>query len=224
MNNKIRCLIILLLLSAQTFSQNTKNNEKRFFLSGGYGLAGSFFVRSYQEWAPSPGYRAFFKKNFIGTAQNIALGVAFKKKYELRVGLNFQHFTRQIELKNTTNNVTIDLDHTIHHRDYMWFGSVDKNFPKGNHIFSFGLGIYYLRPKQEEVELFSGSNSSLFTNIERDYNNSRLEEAGAFIEAAYEYRFQPKVNLGIKTQFYYTISAGYAESITLIPYVKILFK
>ena len=223
MKKLIICVLCLIPLSKSSFSQNNASNDKKFFLSAGYGLAGSFFVRSYQEGAPFPGYIAFFNKNFIGTAQNIAVGLTLNKNYEIKIGLNFQHFTRQISLTDTTNNVIIYVDNTIHHRDYMWFASGDKSFSKEKYQLSCGLGIYYLRPKQEEVELFTGNNSALLNYVERDYNNSRLEEGGIFIEIAYEYKFQPKVNLGIKSQFYYTISAGYAESITLIPYFKILF-
>jgi hypothetical protein len=94
--------------------------------------------------------------------------------------------------------------------------SYDMKFTSPNS----GLGVYYLRPKQEEISIYY---PSFFENIERNYQNSRLEEGGVFIHFAYEYKFQSKVNLGIKTQFYYTLTAGYAESITLLPYVKIIF-
>lgn len=217
---------IFLLITIYTLScfSQTKLEKKqpggKFFLSGGYGFAGSFFVRSYEEFAPLATYKVFYKKKFIGVAQNIALGINLKKNYQLKIGLNFQHFTRGIKTKDTLNNVIINLDHTIHHRDYIWFAGVNRNFDIKKHFFSTGLGIYYLRPKQEEVEIYY---PSYFANIERDYANSNLEEGGVYAEFSYEYKFQPKVNLGIKTQFYYTATAGYAESITLLPYIKINF-
>ena len=80
--------------------------------------------------------------------------------------------------------------------------------------------VNYLRPKQEEVEIYF---PSYFGNIERSYKNNRLEEGGLYAEFDYKYKFQPKVNLGVKTQFYFTATTGYAESITFFPYIKILF-
>lgn len=198
-------------------AQTKEKASSKFFLSTGYGLAGSFFVRSYQESLPFPssGYKAFFKKNFIGNAQNIAFGIHLKKKIDLKVGLNFQHFTRQINSKDTLSGVLIYLDHTIHHRNYIWYASINKKYPKREHQFSWGLGLYYIRSQQEEVEI---SPPRFYQNLERN-----LEEAGSFIELAYEYKFQPKVNIGIKTQFYYTISTGEPESVTLFPFIKINF-
>lgn len=210
----------ILFYSLNVYSQKTVENKKKdkFFITTGYGLAGSFFVRSYDEFAPIPRYKTFYKKNFVGVAQNIAIGINLEKNYQIRIGLNFQNFTRKIKSKDTLSDLTINLDHTIHHRDYMWFAGVNKNFEIKKHIFSPGLGIYYLRSKQEEVEIYF---PSYFADIERDFKNSRLNEGGVYTEFSYEYKFQPKVNLGIKTQFYYTLSTWEAESITLFPYIKI---
>lgn len=217
------CLIISILYFSHSslFAQKNNSHKPKFFISAGYGLAGSFFVRSYEEPpADFTGYKEFTKKNFIGAVQNIAIGLHLKKNIEIKGGLNFQHFTRKIKARDTLSGVIIDLDHTIHHRDYMWFGNFNKNYNKKNHVFSWGLGLYYLRPQQEEVTI---SPPRFFQNRERNQKNSRLNEGGSFLELAYEYKFQPKVNIGVKTQFYYTLSAGYPESITLFPYIKINF-
>ena len=101
----------------------------------------------------------------------------------------------------------------------MWFGSVNKNIERKKNNFLFGMGLYYLRPKQEEVVIYP----NFVQNRERDFQTSKLEEGGAFIEFAYEYKFQPKVNLGLKSQFYHTITSGEAISVTLFPYIKISF-
>lgn len=213
-------ILFFISISSISYSQNKKPYEvkNKFFISAGYGLAGSFFVRSYEEFAPLPTYKVFYKKHFVGVSQNLAIGINLKKNYQLRTGINFQHFTRRIKTKDTLNNVIINFDHTIHHRDYMWFVGVNKNFEVKKHIFSPGLGIYYLRPKQEEVEIFY---PGYVANIENDYHLGNLEEAGVFVEFSYEYKFQAKVNLGIRSQFYYTASAATVESITLFPYIKI---
>lgn len=215
---KILSLFILAnLLAIIVNAQNGKTGK--FFITTGYGIAGSFFVRSYDEFAPVSNYKVFEKKKFIGNAQNFSIGYKLKNNWYVQLGINFQHFTRHINSRDTLGNVLLINDHTIHHRDYMWFGSFGKSFPVKKHLFIPAFGIYYLRPKQQEVEIYP----AYFANIERDYHNSRLEEGGAFIEFAYEYKFQPKVNLGIKSQFYYTISTGEPESVTLFPYIKINF-
>ncbi len=222
---KYSLIFITLFLTFLQKSYSQKNGKdvrkEKIFITAGFGLAGSFFVRSYEEFSPVPNAQLFEKKHFIGNAQNIAVGINLKKGYQVRIGMNFQHFTKTIKVIDTINSVLIKLDHDIHHRDYMWYGAISKNFEKGKHILIPGIGIYYLRSKQEEIEIQPSLN--YFINIERNYKNSYLEEAGVFTEFAYEYKFQPKVNLGVKTQFYFTASAGTAESVTLFPYIKINF-
>ncbi|RYY43668.1 MAG: hypothetical protein EOO06_19380 [Chitinophagaceae bacterium] len=209
------------LISIKSISQNTTPTKSRFYLSSSYGLAGSFFVRSYDENPfPNSSFRYFYKKRFIGVAQNFGAGVQLKNNWEIQTGINFQHFTRHITTVETISGATLHIDKDIHHRDHMWYGNVRKNYSKTNNVFAWGFGLFYSRPKQEEIEIYQ---QGVINLTERTFKNSRLNEAGAFAELAYEYKFQPKVNLGIKTQFYYTITAGYPESVTLFPYIKILF-
>lgn len=218
---KILYLITFLLCTIPAFSQISDQQEKKskFFVTAGYGLAGSFFVRSYDEFAPFQRYKTFYKKSFVGVAQNIAVGINLKKNYTLKAGLNYEHFTRKVKSNDTINGVNIKLDHTIDHRNYMWFGGVNKLYQNKKHIFSPGLGLYYLRPVQEEVEVYY---PNYVGDVERNFKNSSLEEAGVFGELEYEYIFQSKVHLGIKTQFYYTASSGEAESIALYPFIRIM--
>lgn len=206
--------IFSLLVASQAGAQN------RFFINAGYGLAGSFFVRSYDEFNPLQGSKVFYKKHFAGVAQNAAIGLHLKKNWDVKAGINYQHFTRKIQSLDTINYIVVNFDHDIHHRDYMWYSSVSKSIDTRKHFWGFGLGLYYLLPKQEEVEIVK---PVYIASVERNQKNSRLNEAGSFAEVFYEYRFQPKVNLGIRGQFYYTVSAGYAESVTLFPFVKISF-
>lgn len=209
-------------MSCVSFAQNSPG--KKFSLSLGYGLAGSFFVRSYEETLPFPSnnYRAFYKKKFIGNGQNLSLGYRLSKNYEIKGGINFQHFTRRVKARDTLASVFIYLDNTIHERDYMTFASLNRVFERKKHIFNTGLGLYYLRPQSETIEYGTGR-PDFYANIENNFENSNEEEGGVFMELAYEYKFQPKVNIGLKTQFYYTLSTWSAESVTLFPYIKILF-
>lgn len=214
---------LIFILSSSFFNINAQEKalpkKQFFFVSVGYGLAGSFFVRSYEEFAPVNHYAVFYKKNFVGVAQNIQIGITLKKNYNLLLGYGFQHFTRKINFRDTISGVLVILKHTIHHRDYIWTGGINKDFEIRKHILSTGIGIYYLRSKQEEVEVYY---PNLVNNTERDYKTNRLEEAGVSVNFSYEYKFQTKVNIGIRTQFNYTVSTGAPESVTLYPFIKLL--
>lgn len=177
-------------------------------------------MRSYYEFAPTSTYKIYQKKNFVGNAQNAVIGYKLRNNWDIQFGINFQHFTRYIDTKDTLSGVLLVNYGTIHHRDYMWYGSVHKSYHRKKNALSGGIGIYYFRPKQHEIEIMY---PSYYSNIERDFQHNNLEEGGVFAEFAYEYDFQPKVKLGVKTQFYYTLSTGTPESVTLMPTIKILF-
>jgi len=215
MTKETLSVLCAFLCASQLFSQE----KNKLFLTAGYGIAASFFVRSYEEFDPAPGAKVFYKKNFVGVAQNAGIGIYFGKTWEARVGINYQHFTRRVESFDNLNNIEIKFQKEIHHRDYMWYANAAKKMDLQKLLFLFGVGLYYLLPKQEEIEI----EPSFVGDIERDQKHYNLNEGGSFIELGYEYKFQSKVNLGFKTQFYYTLSAGYAESLALYPYVKILF-
>lgn len=216
--------ILLLLINFQIFSQNISRDKSRFSISAGYGLAGSFFVNEYVEALPFPasGYRNFAKKNFLGSSQQINVGFKLNKHYELNVGLHFQHFTRRVKVTDTLSNVVISLDNTIHERNHIYLGNINRVFERKKSLYYAGMGLYYIRPISESIEYGSGT-PNFYSNYEARYDNSKQEEGGAFVEFAYEYKFQPKVNIGLKTQFFYTISIASAEAITFFPYIKILF-
>lgn len=62
------------------FAQDQKDKDPQFFFSAGYGLVGSFFVRTVEEFTPIPQHKIFYKKKFIDAAQNAAFGYSFIKK------------------------------------------------------------------------------------------------------------------------------------------------
>ena len=217
----MKLFLIFIFTSLISIAGNAQDSTHgKFFITTGYGLAGSFFVRSYDEFIPTSNYKIYQKKNFIGNAQNAAIGYKLRNNWDVRFGINFQHFTRHIDTRDTLSGVLLINYGTIHHRDYMWYGSVHKSYHRKKHALSGGMGLFYFRPKQQEIDIIQ---PRFYSNIERDIHRGNLEEGGAFIEFAYEYDFQPKVKLGVKTQFYYTLSTGTPESVTLMPTIKILF-
>jgi len=215
-------LFSLFLLS--NLKSKAQQKEKKIFISAGYGLAGSFSVKSYIESLPFPSaqYGKFAKKNFIGNAQQFNVGYRLSKNYQLNAGIHFQRFTRRVKATDTLLSVVIYLDNAIFEKNYIYFANVSRVFERKKQLFYAGLGLYYIRSQSEQIEYGRGI-PNFFSNYESRFDNSRAEEGGSFVEFAYEYKFQPRVNIGIKGQFYYTLSAGYAESVALFPYVKILF-
>lgn len=200
----------------------------RFDFSLGYGVAGSFFVRSYDESVIYADDIKMYKKDFIGSNRSLDLGLNFKRGYSLRLGLNRQQFSKEIEYVGYLDQWQIELDRRIYHVDNIFSLSLDKRFiinnPKGKssrHALIPGIGIYYIRSYQNEIDILYSLR--IYRDVERNYNNSGLEEAGAFIHAGYEYLFQPKMRIGINGRFNYTISTGEPESISLTPFVRFLF-
>lgn len=224
MKNFLYIFALLFFFVGQAMSQNVNKKESKLSFSFGYGASGGFSATDYSEILPFPSaqYGNFSKKNFIGSVREFTIGYRLGKKYELNAGLNLQNFTRRVNVMDTLSTVVIRIDNTIHDRNSIFYSTMSRLFESQKNIVRIGLGVYYIRPKSESIEYGLGI-PNFISNYEARYDNSRVEEAGALIEAAYEYKFQPKAYIGFKSQFFYTLSAGYTESITLLPYIKILF-
>ncbi|RPD44213.1 hypothetical protein [Paracnuella aquatica] len=219
-----RTLFTIGILFLANFCHSQEINS-RFHIDAGYGLAGSFFVRTVTEMPPfeAPGYREFSRKKFVGNAQNISIGYRLNERYLLKGGIHYQHFTRRVQVNQMLGPVSLTIDKSIHHRDYMYYGGINRLYLKKKAVLSGGLGLYFLASKMENIQFGSG-NPSFYNNYETTLNNSPKNlEMGAFSEFSYEYKFQTKVNLGVKAQFYFTVSAMYAESVALLPFIKINF-
>jgi len=176
-------------------------------------------VRDYDEALPFPssGYQAFFKKKFVGIAQEIAIGIHLKKNIDVKLGFNHQRFTRKVYVNDTLpRGVGLLLDHRIQHADNMWFGGMAKNYIREKSQFSWGAGIFFWSPQLHTVEIF--------TNyiIDKEFNNG-IDELGSYAELAYEYKFQSKVNIGIKSQVWYIVSGSYFNTVALFPFIKLNF-
>ncbi len=216
----IYTFFVLLFAIVHSVAQQSLQPKSKVFVTAGYGLAGSFFVRSYDEFSGPDGWKGWSKKHFIGNAQNIAVGIHLKHNIDISVGFHYQRFNRHVKFNDTLSGVAIVNDHTIYDKNNIWFGGISKSYLHKKQLFSFGIGLYYLRPQQESIDVIQ---PGLY--IDREYNqkNNGLNELGVFGELDYEYEFQPKVSIGVKGQIYYTASASYFESVTLYPYIKFNF-
>lgn len=218
---KIFSIIIISFIASRgiCIAQAKEAKPSKIFLSTGFGAAGSFYVRDYDEALPFPSsyYKAFFKKNFVGIAREIAIGLHLKKNIDLKIGFNHQRFTRKVYVNDTlSRGVGLFLDNRIQHADNMWFGGMAKNYNREKSQFSWGTGIFFWSAQQQTVEIF--------TNyiIDQEFNG-RLDELGAYAELAYEYKFQPKVNIGLKAQVWYIVSGSYFNTVALFPFIKLNF-
>src|SRR5512138_2276166 len=107
-------LSLLLLLPSFVVAQSSnKPKSHRFSFYTGYGAAGSFFVRSYDEYQTSFEV-AFYKKHFLGTNINFGIGYSTSKNSELSLRYTRQQFSRRVTYNDTfTTGGLIYLDTDI---------------------------------------------------------------------------------------------------------------
>jgi len=221
MNNKIKLLaLVFLFFSFNTFSQKNES-EKRFSLNAGYGLAGSFFASSYGKTQTSA--IEFRNKNFFGSNLFFEVEMKLKRNYSLALHYSRQTFSKSVFYENTVGINHVIIDTKIRDVNNIFGLSLNKFFTKNKNSLSIGLGPYYIAPVSEFIYISPNSTGMSVMVTESNHKNSNAGEAGAFVDFSYNYQFQPRVEIGVKSQFYYTISGNYAESITLFPYVKIKF-
>jgi hypothetical protein len=212
--------ILLLIFVKCGYAQDSVSVKyPKLILEVGYGIAGSFAVLDYSDFTPISGSKEFARKNFIGSAQNLSIGILLKKNWEIRFGVQYEHYKRWVNSVDTLQNAVVyAVDRDISHKNYMWYLGAAKKLSLKKSFITTGIGLYYLGSKVQTISIyprFVADHEQLWTGL-------RNGEAGAYIETGYEYKFQPKVHLGIKSQFYYTISLGYQESLALYPYIKII--
>jgi len=221
MNYKVKFLtFIFFFFSFNTFSQKTET-EKRFSLNAGFGLAGGIFASSYEDH--QYGSIEYLNKNFVGTNLFVEVEMKMKRNYSLALHYSRQVFSKSVYYENTIGINHVRIDTKIRDVNNIFGLSLNKSFTKNKNSLSIGLGPYYLTPLSGKVFIAEHSTGITVIVEESDPNDGYSGEAGAFVDFSYNYQFQPRVEIGVKSQFYYTISGNYAESITLFPYVKIKF-
>ena len=200
-------LFILVIIQISYLQAQTK---KRISLEINYGVGGNFFVRSYDETAPPP-VMQFYNKNFIGSIGG------FEVKYNITTNSSFNlAYAKSVNKREITydigGNATILYFH-ISHINHFYQLYYETALSKKIKYFKLHGGIYYLRMSQQEVDASPGGVSFQ----ERDFEHNKLEEGGVFFGIHFIKKIETKFDLGIKSRFYYTISANYFEAITLTP-------
>ncbi|TAE17355.1 MAG: hypothetical protein EAY72_02430 [Bacteroidetes bacterium] len=212
----MKSLVSLLLMVSFFFSlAQTKN---RFQIQANYRLNGNFFVRSYDELTSPNGATQFYNKNFVGTIGGIEVKYRIGKNTFL--GLGFDRSANSRSINYTSNVVPFYIqDFTITHWNSFHNIFVNKDFSKKKVIISTGVGLYYLRSQQQEID----ASLQGIALEQRNFKNSRLEELGASVDLEYKYKIDTHIHLGLRTRFYYTLSTAMPEAIVLAPTLSYTF-
>jgi hypothetical protein len=219
---KLNTIVLLMGIHCCCAGQQQNNFNQKISIQSGYGMAGSFFVRSYDENQTSGA--SFYRKNFIGKTMSIGISGYIGQNFDLSFNYSFQEFNKRISYQiQTINGEVIIDDHSIRHINNIYDLTIRKKFLSKTSYWLTGVGIYYLRPIQQEIDIYSSSSDLNIFIQDRRHKNHNLNEGGALMEVAYEKIVQQKFRLGIKTQLFYTISTAQFESISLYPYIKYTF-
>ena len=133
----------------------------------------------------------------------------------MSLGLAFNHSVHGRTVNFMPNNIPIFVqDFRIRNFYNFYQLVVQKNLESRNHVLSFSTGIYYQSVAWQNIDA-SINGLSL---RERNFKNSGLEDAGAFLGFQYSRKIDTHFYLGIKSRIYSTISAGASiDGITLTP-------
>ncbi len=216
-------LMILLCYYLPGQTQSIVPLNHKYSIQFGYGIAGSFFVRSYFE-NELPFETSFFKKHFIGRNLNVGISRSIGQNFHVSLNYTLQEFNKRITYSNQFGSVVFQLgEHQIRHTNNMYDLTIRKQFDRRSYSWFAGVGLYYLRPIQQEIIIDQFTNATLIRIQDRRQKYHRLNELGTLVEAGFEKKFQPRMIIGLKSQIMYTLSTQEFESATLFPYLKYTF-
>ena len=213
----MKLLIFLLSLSPFALFAQKKN---KFSFEINYGLNGNFFVRSYEEQAPPFPVTEISKKNFIGTVGGIELKYKVTKRASWGFGFAKSSNQKAINYTSNVNGVVLSIkDFDIKHVNHFYQLFYEREIIKKIPALKSQIGLFYLRPQQQEVSI--SRNGFLFE--QRNFKNSYLEEGGIFLGLHYSKKIDTKFELGVKSRVYYLISTNSIEAVTFTPTLTYLF-
>lgn len=213
----MKLLIFLLSLSPFALFAQKKN---KFSFEINYGLNGNFFVRSYEEQAPPFPVTEISKKNFIGTVGGIELKYKVTKRASWGFGFAKSSNQKAINYSSNVNGVVLSIkDFDIKHVNHFYQLFYEREIIKKIPALKSQIGLFYLRPQQQEVSI--SRNGFLFE--QRNFKNSYLEEGGIFVGLHYSKKIDTKFELGVKSRVYYLISTNSIEAVTFTPTLTYLF-
>jgi hypothetical protein len=198
--------IIALGLSVLAYTQQAH----KFSIGVNYGLQGNFFVRSYDEYAPG-GVKRFLNKNFVGTIGGVELKYNTSEHASLNLAYSQSVNKREINFNNGSGDIVSHFN--IRHINNFFQLSYETIVSKNAKWFRVNAGVYYLRSRQQEID---ASQRDLSIE-ERDYKSNGLEEGGVFLGLNLTKKIDTKLDLGLRSNIYFTVSTGAFEAVTLTP-------
>lgn len=186
--------------------------DSNFSLQMNYGIQGNFFVTNYSENALPAGYKAFYKKKFIGSIGGLELIYDINKTSAIAIAYARSTNGKVVNYTGTIQGASVNIrDLTIRHINNFYQLYYDKSIL--NKSWAAIVGIMYLRMRQQEVDLSPSS----ITFEERNFKNSKLEEAGIFAGIRYQLKIDKRFKAGLQSRLYYLVSTGALEAVTLMP-------
>lgn len=204
-------LTITFLIFAAIIAKCQTNNGVELEINYGfsYNPSADYFFETNN---PPFGY-TFYDKSTAGKISGAEIRLPISKTISL--GLAFNHSVHSRKVNFTPDNIPIFVqDFRIRNFYNFYQLVVQKNLERKNHKFSISTGIYYQSVAWQNIDA-SINGLSL---RERNFKNSGLEDAGAFLGFQYSKKIDTHFYLGIKSRIYSTISAGASiDGITLTP-------
>lgn len=187
-----------------------------------YGLNGNFFVRTYDEQGGPANKTFFYSKNFIGPIAGAELKFGLSKSSTLSFGYSRSVNKGEKNFFGQINGVDVAIeDFNIRHiNDFFQLG-YSRPFRKSIPAFSYHIGVVYLRAHQQEIMIENYDN--LISIAERNFQNSKLAEAGFYGGFQFVKKIDSRFSAGIKTSVYYLASIGVFEAVTLTPTLSYSF-
>lgn len=213
---------IFLFIFILTFVQLQAQNSTRFSIEANYGLNGNFFVRSYDELDGPSNKTYLYKKNFLGTVGGIEIKYHLNNSSALIVGYARSTNKGEKNYSGTINGINVLItDFNIRHNDNFYHVAYERNFKKSNPAFKYHIGVVVATMHQQEISIENFSDQILID--ERNFKNSKLQEAGVFGGVHFQKKIDNKFQVGIRVRGYYLISVQTFEALSLTPTLTYTF-
>jgi hypothetical protein len=188
----------------------------RFSVEANYGLNGNFFVRSYDELDGPQNKTYLYKKNFLGTIAGVELKYHLNDYSSLIAGYSRSTNKGKKNYSGSISGVNLLInDFNIRHTNNFYQLAYERRFKKTNPHIMYHFGLVVATMQQQEISIENFSNQVLID--ERDFKNSKLQEAGAFLGIHFVKKIDTKFEVGIRARVYYLVSVQSFEAITLTP-------
>ncbi len=207
---------LILLLSFQLSSALHSQTPSRFSIELNYGLNGNFFVRSYDETSGPQNKTYLYKKNFLGNVSGLELKYHFRNNSALVLGYARTTNKGTKNFSGTINGVDVYItDFNIRHTNGFYQLAYERRFRKSSPALTYHVGLVLASMQQQEIGIENFSNQIVIA--ERNFKNSKLQEAGVFGGIQVQKKIDTKFEIGLRARAYYLVSVQSLEAVTFTP-------